>query len=67
MVGDEQTNEVYLPLTSTVVLARKQKMLYVHLVFDKNLSEDALVDSGASLSAIALNELDTKKTESPEK
>ena len=30
---DEQTNEVYLPLTSTVVLKRKQEMLYVPLDF----------------------------------
>ena len=29
LVRDEQTNEVYLPLTSTVVLKRKQEMLYV--------------------------------------
>ena len=31
LVRDEQTNEVYLPLTSTVVLKRKQEMLYVPL------------------------------------
>ena len=33
LVRDEQTNEIYLPLTSTVVLKRKQEMLYVPLDF----------------------------------
>ena len=58
---DEQRNEVYLPLTSTVVLKRKQEMLYVPLDFEDNLTVDALVDSGAFVSAIAQFELDTKK------
>ena len=34
LMRDEQTNEVYLPLTSTVVLKRKQEMLYVPLDFE---------------------------------
>ena len=62
---DEQTNEVHLPLTSTVVLKRKQGMLYVPLDFEKNLMVDALVDSGAFVSAMAQNDLDTKKEEAP--
>ena len=45
LVRDEQTNEVYLPLTFTVVLKRKQEMLYVPLDFENNLTVDALVDS----------------------
>ena len=53
LVRDEQTNEVYLPLTSTVVLKRKQEMLYVPLDFEKLLMVDALVDSEAFVSAIA--------------
>ena len=53
LVRDERTNEVYLPLTSTVVLKRKQEMLYVPLDFENNLTVDALVDSGAFVSAIA--------------
>ena len=53
LVRDEQTNEVYLPLTSTVVLKRKQEMLYVPLDFENNLTVHALVDSGAFVSAIA--------------
>ena len=47
LVRDEQTNEIYLPLSSTVVLKRKQEMLYVPLDFENNLTVDALVDSGA--------------------
>ena len=38
---DEQTNELYLPLASTVVLKRKQQMLYVPLDFENNLTVDA--------------------------
>ena len=53
LVWDEQTNEVYLPLTSTVVLQRKQEMLYVPPGFENNLTVDALVDSGVFFSAIA--------------
>ena len=53
LVRDEQTNEVYLPLTSTVVLRRKHEMLYVPLDFENNLTVVALVDSGAFVSAIA--------------
>ena len=53
LVRDEQTNEVYLALTSTVVLKRKQEMLYVPLDFENNLTVDALVDSGSFVSAIA--------------
>ena len=45
LVRDEQTNEVYLPLTSTVVLKRKQEMFYVPPDFENNLTVDALVDS----------------------
>ena len=58
---DEQTNEVYLPLTSTVVPKRKQEMLHVPPGFENNLTVDALVDSGAFVSAIAQVDLDTAK------
>ena len=61
LVRDEQTNELYLPLTSTVVLKRKQEMLYVPLDFENNLTVDALVDSGAFVSAVAQDDLDTIK------
>ena len=62
---DEQTNELYLPLTSTVVLKRKQKMLYVPLDFEKNLTVDALVDSRAFVSAISQDDLETIKHKAP--
>ena len=52
LVRHEQTNELYLPLTSTVVLKRKKKMLYVHLDFRNCLTIDALVDSMAYVGAI---------------
>ena len=61
LVRDEQTNEVYLPLTSTVDLKRNQEMLYVPLDFENNLTVDALVDSGAFVSAIAQEDLETIK------
>ena len=59
LVRDEQTNEIYLPLTSTVVLKRKQELLYVPLDFENNLTIDALVDSGAFVRAIAHDDLYT--------
>ena len=62
---DEQTNEMYLPLTSTVVLKRKQEMLYVPLDFENNLTIDALMDSGAFVSTIAQNDLETIKQKAP--
>ena len=62
---DEQTNEVYLPLISIVVLKRKQEMLYVPLNFENNLMVDALVDSGAFVSAVAQDDLDTIKQKAP--
>ena len=65
LVRDEQTNEVYLPLTSTVVLKRKQEMLYVPLDIENNLTVDALVDSGAFVSAIAQDDLETIKQKAP--
>ena len=65
LVRDEQTNEVYLPLTSAVVLKRKQEMLYVPLEFENNLTADALVDSRAFVSAIAQDDLETIKQKAP--
>ena len=37
LVRNEQTNEVYHPLTSTVVLKQKQELLYVPLDFEKKI------------------------------
>ena len=61
LVRDEQTNEVYIPLTSTVVLKRMLEMLYEPLDFENNLTVDALMDSRAFVSAIAQDDLDTIK------
>ena len=67
LVREEQSNEVYLSLTSSVVLERKQEMLYVPVDFEKNLTVDAPVDSRTSVSAIAQNNLDTIKEKAPNK
>ena len=40
-------------------------MLYVHLDFENNLTVDALVDSGAFVSAIAQDDLETIKQKAP--
>ena len=65
LVRDEHTNEVYVPLTSTVVLKRKQEMLYVPLDFQNNFTIDALVDSRAFVSAIAQDDMETIKQKAP--
>ena len=48
-------------------LKRKQEILYVRRDFDKNLTIEALVDSGVYISAIAQNDLDTIKQKAPKK
>ena len=65
LVRDEQTNEIYLPLTSTVVQKRKQEMLYVPLDFENNLTVDALLDSGAFVNAISQVVWETTKQKAP--
>ena len=55
----------YMPLSSTIVLKRKKEMLYDPLDFQNDLPMDALVDSGAYVSAIAPNELDKIKQQAP--
>ena len=65
LVRDETTNELYIPLSSIIVLKRKDEMLYVPLDFENGLTIDALVDSGAYVSAIAQNEVDRIKQQAP--
>ena len=65
LVRDENTNELYMPLSSTIVLKRKKEMLYVPLDFETGLTKDALVDSGAYVSAIAQKELDRIQQQAP--
>ena len=62
---DEQTNQVYHPLISTVVLKRNQQMPCIALDFENNLTIDASVDSIAYVSAIAENDLDTVQQKAP--
>ena len=64
-VRDDITNELYMPLSSTIVLKRKKEMLYVPLDFNNGLTIDAFVDSGAYVSAITEKELDRIKQETP--
>ena len=65
LVRHDSTNELYMPLSSTIVLKRKKEMLYVPLDFENSLTIDALVDSGAYLSAIAQKQLNRIKQQSP--
>ena len=62
---DDITKELYMPLSSTIVLKRKKKMLYVPLDFENGLTIDALVDSGAYVSAIARRKLDRIQQQAP--
>ena len=61
---DDSTNELHMPLSSTIFLKRKKERLYVPLDFKNGLTIDALVDSGAHVSVIAQKELDRIKQQS---
>ena len=65
LVRDDITNELYMPLSSTIVLKRQKEMLYVPLDFENGLIIDALVDSGAYVSAIAQKEVDKIQQQAP--
>ena len=65
LVRDDITNELYIPLSSTIVLKRKNEMMFVTLDFQNGLTIDALVNSGAYVSAIAQKELDRNKQQAP--
>ena len=56
---------MYGQLTSTVVLNRKQELLYVPLDFENNPIVDALVDSRAYVNAIVQSDLDRIKQQAP--
>ena len=64
-VREDITNELYMPLSSTIVLKRKKKMLYVPLDFKNGSTVDALIDSRACVSAIAVTELYRIKQQAP--
>ena len=65
LVRDDNTNELYIPLSSTIVLKRKKEMLYVPLDLENGLTIDALVDSGAYVCAKAQKELDRSQQQAP--
>ena len=65
LVRDDVIKELHMPLSSTIVLKRKEEMLYVPLDFENGLTIDVLVDSGAYVSAIAPKELDSIKQQTP--
>ena len=65
LVRDDITNELYMPLSSTIVLKRKKERLYVPQDFENGLTIDALVDSGAYVSAIAQKDLDRIQQQAP--
>ena len=65
LVRDDITNELCMPLSSTIVLKRKKEKLYVPRDVDNGLTIDALVDSGAYVSAIAQRELDRIQQQAP--
>ena len=65
VVRDDFTNELYMPLSSTIVLKRKKEMLYVPLDFENGSTIDALVDSEAYVSATAQKEFDRFQQHAP--
>ena len=65
LVRDDIPNELYMLLSSTIVLKRKKEMLYVPLDFENGLTIDSLVDSRAYVSAIAHRELDRIQQQAP--
>ena len=62
---DDRTNELYMPLSSTIPETKKKERLYVPLDFDNGLTIVALVDLGAYVSTIAQKELDIMKQQAP--
>ena len=60
-VRDENTNELYMPLSSTTILKWEKEKLYVPVDFENGQTIDALVDSGAYFSATAESELERIK------
>ena len=65
LVRDNNTHELYMPLSFTIVLKRKTEMLYVPLDIENGLTIDALVESAAYVSAEAQKELDRCNQQAP--
>ena len=62
---DETTNELYMPLSSTIVLKQKKEMLHVPLNFENVLTVDALFDSRPYVRVIAQKFIDKIKQQAP--
>ena len=58
-------NELHMPLSSTVILKRKSRLVCVPLDFENGLTIEALIDSRAHVSEIAENELDRIGQQAP--
>ena len=58
-------NELYMPLSSKIVLSRKKEMLYVPLDFENGLTIDALVDPGVYVCVVAQKKWDRIKQQAP--
>ena len=66
LVRDEIAKELYMPLSSTIVLKGKEEKLFVPQDFKNGLIIDVLVDSGAYVSSIAQTELERIKQPAPD-
>ena len=62
---EDITDELYMPLSSTIILKRKKKMLYVPLDFENGSTIDALVDSGAFVRSISQEDLNMIEQQVP--
>ena len=65
LVRADFTNELNMPLSSTIVIKRRKKMPYVPLDFENGLTILALLDSGAYVSAITKKLLDRIEQQAP--
>ena len=59
----EKNGDTYIPLHSTVVLKKRQRMLYLPLEFGE-ITMDGLVDSGAFINAMSWSEYNAIKMNS---
>ena len=65
LMRDDFTNELYMPLSSTIVLKRKKKLLDVPLDLKNGSKIDALVALRSYVSAIAQKKLNNNKQQAP--
>ena len=56
-MSDENTNELYMPLSSTIVQKGREVMLYILLDLQNDLTIGALVDSRDYVSARAQTQM----------